>query len=102
MPNQQAGNAKQQQGQGREHPVPNNDGTDVYSSVNLRVFSGQIDESVEKFVRHFNRATKANRWSEATKLHQLLRYLSGSVLDYFETIEEDVASYDKALDCLKG
>lgn len=64
-------------------------------------FGGRPTENVERFIRQFNRAARANQWSDETKLIQFPCYLEGTALEVYEETEEDDATYEEACDRLK-
>lgn len=74
---------------------------EVIPSVVPKIFSGKSSESVEEFFKIFNRAARANRWNDLTKLLQLPCYLEGAALSYFETIEEECRDFEDASGKLK-
>jgi len=71
-------------------------------SVVPPTFSGTSTENVGRFLRDFERAAKANRWTQGTKMTNLPCYLRGTAADWFDRNEGNLANYTVAAEALRA
>lgn len=69
---------------------------EVSASITPKTFAGKPYEDVDEFMRHFNRAARANNWTNETKLVQLPCYLTGTALKSFEAFEDACETFEDA------
>jgi len=70
-------------------------------SVVPPTFNGTSSENVGRFLRDFERAAQANRWSQVTKMINLPCYLRGTAADWFDRNERTLPNYTEAAAALR-
>lgn len=66
-----------------------------------RTFSGKSDEDVEDWLKHYQRVSKYNRWDQAVQLANVVFFLAGTALLWFENHEDTLATWDTFVNELK-
>lgn len=66
-----------------------------------RTFSGKADEDVEEWLKHYQRVSKYNRWDQVMQLDNVVFYLAGTALLWFENHEEALATWEQFVDEIK-
>lgn len=66
-----------------------------------RTFSGKADEDVEEWLKHYQRVSKYNRWDQVMQLANVVFYLAGTALLWFENHEEALATWEQFVEEIK-
>lgn len=60
-----------------------------------RTFTGQADDDVEEWLTHYQRVSKYNRWDPVTQLSNVVFFLAGTALLWFENHEDSLTTWTR-------
>lgn len=65
-----------------------------------RRFAGKAEEDVDEWLTHYERVSKYNRWNAADRLANIVFYLDGTALTWFENREgtETLATWERCVE----
>lgn len=63
-----------------------------------RTFSGKADEDVEEWLKHYQRVSKYNRWDQALQLANVVFFLAGTALLWFDNHEAALTTWELFVD----
>lgn len=66
-----------------------------------RTFSGQPDDDVEDWLKHYQRVSRSNRWSTTKQLENVVFFLVGTASLWFDNHESALTTWDIFVDELK-
>lgn len=58
------------------------------------VFSGTSDEDVDDWTKHYERVSSHNNWDDTIKLANVVFFLKGTALHWYDNHEEEIGSWD--------
>ena len=70
---------------------------EVVPAIQPSTFSGREQEDVKAFIKSYKRIARANKWTDSTKLLQLPCYLKGAARNWYETVEEQLETFEDVI-----
>lgn len=75
---------------------------EVVPAIQPTSFSGKEEEDVKSFIKSYKRIARANKWTDNTKLIQLPCYLKGAAINWYETVEDQLTTFDAVMSELES
>lgn len=66
-----------------------------------RTFAGRAGEDVDEWLTHYQRVSRYNRWDTTVQLANVVFFLEGTALVWFENHEETLTSWDRFVEEIK-